>query len=111
MLHVGSSLGVGRLGSDPTVVLHERGAGPRIAKEDDLLVFELQPRLAGAPAMVDECEDGQSAALDPRYQRGHRRSKSEYASVSDHVVSSDELSEEDVRDRDRAAKDLVTWAL
>jgi hypothetical protein len=37
--------------------------------------------------MVDECEDGQSAALDPRYQRGHRRSESASASVSDHFAS------------------------
>jgi hypothetical protein len=50
--------------------------------------------------MVDECEDGQSAALDSRHQRGHRRSESGYASVSDHFVSSDELSEEDVLDRE-----------
>ena len=60
--------------------------------------------------MVDECEDGQSAALDPRYQRAHRRSESEYASVSDHFASMMSCRKKMYLIVTTPLKDLVTWA-
>jgi len=67
------------------------GAASRIAEEDDLLFFELQPGLAGAGGMVDECEGGQPASLDACYQRAHRLGESGCAFVCDHFASSDSV--------------------
>src|SRR3954447_5597754 len=57
-----------QLETDPRVAAHQRGAGARVAKDDDLLICKLHVRLTSGSRMVEAGKHPQTAPLDAFHQ-------------------------------------------